>query len=120
MFEKLLSLKKKSSFKLKALQKGSITYNLQNANKSETQRLFEELSIAFGFLPQILGGGRSLWMVLCHSWNTDWVVGILRSGGNIQTLTGTIQFVLTFLHSNAVGMLKHQLAPKPPGEIFST
>ena len=46
--------------------------------------------------------------VLCHFVNAGWVARTLRGGGNTQNLPAVIEFILNFLHSQAVGKLKHQ------------
>ena len=51
------------------------------------------LLVAFGFLPQNFKMGRDLWMVLCHSMNAGWVVGILRGRGDTQILPAVINFI---------------------------
>ena len=53
------------------------------------------LVVAFSVLPPppILGGGRDLSMVRCISMNAGSVVGILRGGGDTQTIPAVIGFV---------------------------
>ena len=82
-------------------------------------RIHMDLSLVFGgscrafwlFVSKFLGDGRELWMILCHSVNAGWMVGILRKSGDTQTLQTVIKFCLNFLHFKVVGMLKYLLAP---------
>ena len=61
--------------------------------------------------PKILGGGRDLQMVLCHSMNAGWGVGKLRGGGDTQTLPAVIKFIWTFCTQRQWGCKNIFLAP---------
>ena len=63
--------------------------------------------VAVDFLSQIFGNGKNLRMVLFHSMNAGLVVGTLRDFENTQTLLVVMKFILPFLYSEAVEMLKH-------------
>ena len=58
--------------------------------------------VAYRFFPKILGGGRDLQMVLCHSMNTGSVMGIPYSGEDTQTLPYAKQFEIFALTGSGV------------------
>ena len=63
---------------------------------SYTCHIFGGSVIIFGFSPKMLRGGGDLWMVLCYSTNTVWMVGTLTGGMDTQTLPAVIKFVWNF------------------------
>ena len=59
--------------------------------------------LLLAFCPKVLEDGGDLQIVLCHSVNACWMVGIPWGGGDTQTLPCAKEFVWTFLYSQAVG-----------------
>ena len=70
--------------------------------------------VAFGFLSQNFGK----WQELTNGTLSFYECRL--SGEDTQTLPDVIEFVLNFLHSQAVRMLKHPITPEPPRETFTT
>ena len=70
-----------------------------------TQRV--NLVVAFGFFASVLGSGRDLRMLFCHSITAGWVVSTLRGDGHTQSLSTVMETNLIFLHSQVTGMQKH-------------
>ena len=81
------------------------------------QYLLVALSNCFGFLPKILGGGGDIQMVLCHSINAGWVVGIPWGGVDTQTPPCEKESVWTFCTHK--WRRSKSLVPKPPCETFT-
>ena len=78
--------------------------------------------MVLGFSPQNLGGGRDIWIILCHSMNAGPVVEIPWGSRDTQTLPYTKEFVWTGSgYAETLGVsacAKVQvLTPLPPGRI---
>ena len=59
------------------------------------------------FVPIFWEDGWDLWMILSHSVNAGWLVGILRCVGDRKNPIGCNWLYLNFLCSEMVGTLKH-------------
>ena len=88
-----------------------INFHTIGFNSLVAQRVI--LLVVFGFLSQNFG----TWWGLTNGTLSFYECRL--GGGDTQTLPDVIGFVLNFLHSLAVEMLKHSLASEPPRETFT-